>query len=319
MADEINSGQSSWEVIQQGVHEVERMIGRKRYNAAMCKAREVLEFMVNELCRQSGIEERSLIDQIEGLNTAGVIDDTTYEHYNRIRMIGNKAIHDDDNSAYNANQAHHLLSQEVYTFANGESARKSRTRTPAQGRDGGLEVAVSRNSGRHAGDVETGIAERAAESHERAGRPLGSGDTERRLRHHTASARRRRHGRGPAVDPAMVLRTVLLVAIIIVLAVIIHLIKPPKGAGKTTAVAVESSLEDVAEASTEPVVTSYVTTDSVRVRSTATTEDESNVLTTLAAGTKVTWIRDENSDWAVIDYNGTEAYISRRFIKAEEN
>ena len=28
-------------------------------------------------------------------------------------MIGNKAIHEGDNSAYNANQAHHLLSQEV--------------------------------------------------------------------------------------------------------------------------------------------------------------------------------------------------------------
>lgn len=53
-----------------------------------------------------------------------VISKSTYEHYNKIRIIGNKATHEGDNNAYNANTAYHLLSQEVFTFSNDYSPRK---------------------------------------------------------------------------------------------------------------------------------------------------------------------------------------------------
>ena len=68
--------------------------------------------------RGYGILETGLLEMIDALYSAGKISKTTCEHYHKIRTIGNKAIHEGDNSAYNANQAHHLLSQEVYTFAN---------------------------------------------------------------------------------------------------------------------------------------------------------------------------------------------------------
>ena len=39
-------------------------------------------------------------------------------------MIGNKAAHEGDANAYSANQAYHMLSQEMYTFA--DEYRKAR-------------------------------------------------------------------------------------------------------------------------------------------------------------------------------------------------
>ena len=124
MNNTVNPGTNSWEKIQSGVRDTERLIGQKKYNMAMIKARQTLEFMVKCLCEKSGVMEGNLIDMIDGLYDDGIISKTTCEHYHKIRTIGNKAIHEEDNSAYNANQAHHLLSQEVYTFANDYNERR---------------------------------------------------------------------------------------------------------------------------------------------------------------------------------------------------
>ena len=97
-----NPGTNSWEKIQSGVRDTERLIGQKKYNMAMIKARQTLEFMVKCLCEKSGVMEGNLIDMIDGLYDDGIISKTTCEHYHKIRTIGNKAIHEEDNSAYNA-------------------------------------------------------------------------------------------------------------------------------------------------------------------------------------------------------------------------
>lgn len=141
MGTTANTGQSTWEQIHGGVRETERLIGQKNYNLAMVKARQTLEYMVKCLCERYGILETGLLEMIDALYSAGKISKTTCEHYHKIRTIGNKAIHEGDNSAYNANQAHHLLSQEVYTFANDYNDTKKSTRasrsaapTPASSR-----------------------------------------------------------------------------------------------------------------------------------------------------------------------------------------
>ena len=40
------NGNSSWDKIQQGVKDTERLIVQREYNASMVKARQTLEFMV---------------------------------------------------------------------------------------------------------------------------------------------------------------------------------------------------------------------------------------------------------------------------------
>ena len=120
---------SSWDRIRDGVNETEYLIGQKKYNEAMIEARKTLEYMVIRLCEKNELSETNLIDQIEALATQGIISKTTCEHYHKIRTIGNKALHEGDNSAFNANQAHHLLSQEVYAFANDYDPRRRTART----------------------------------------------------------------------------------------------------------------------------------------------------------------------------------------------
>lgn len=131
-------GNSSWDKIQRGVKETERLIVQREYNASMIKARQTLEFMVKNLADQAGImDESDLKGMIDMLYENRWISKATCEHYHKIRMIGNKAAHEGDANAYSANQAYHMLSQEVYTFAddyrNVKKGRKPLTRPAVQG------------------------------------------------------------------------------------------------------------------------------------------------------------------------------------------
>ena len=120
-----NEAISSWEKIQQGVKEAETLMGKREYNLSMVKARQTLEFMVHCLCDQAGIMEPDLSRSIDALYNERVIK-TTCEHYHKIRMLGNSAVHENNTSAYDANQAYQFLSQEVYTFSHDYRAGKRR-------------------------------------------------------------------------------------------------------------------------------------------------------------------------------------------------
>ena len=49
--------QGIWEKIQNSVKETERLMGQKKYNLSMIKARQTMEFMVKLQCDKSGIVE----------------------------------------------------------------------------------------------------------------------------------------------------------------------------------------------------------------------------------------------------------------------
>ena len=121
---------SSWDKIQRGVKETERLMGQKQYNLSMMKARQTLEYMVRCLGDLAGITDSDLSTTIDELALNKWISKTTCEHYHAIRELGNKAIHEGNENAYDCNQAYHLLSQEVYTFANDYNTRK-RTSSPS--------------------------------------------------------------------------------------------------------------------------------------------------------------------------------------------
>ena len=223
MGTTANTGQSTWEQIHGGVRETERLIGQKNYNLAMVKARQTLEYMVKCLCERYGILETGLLEMIDALYSAGKISKTTCEHYHKIRTIGNKAIHEGDNSAYNANQAHHLLSQEVYTFANDYNDTKKSTRasrsaapTPASSRLRGN----SRHSSASSGNEKS------------AGTRSGSSE----------GRRPRAYAGGPSFEFRSIIKPVLLIIIIILLLLIIKMIRPATDAkpDSTAAVSTES-------------------------------------------------------------------------------
>lgn len=108
---------NGWDKIRQNVQETERLMGQKQYNQSMIKAKQTVEYMVKLQCEQAGIMEGSMDSMIHELYNNGWISKSTAEHYLQIYDIGTKAAKNGDNGAYNANQAYHVLSQEIYSFA----------------------------------------------------------------------------------------------------------------------------------------------------------------------------------------------------------
>ena len=283
-----NPGTNSWEKIQSGVRDTERLIGQKKYNMAMIKARQTLEFMVKCLCEKSGVMQGNLIDMIDGLYDDGIISKTTCEHYHKIRTIGNKAIHEEDNSAYNANQAHHLLSQEVYTFANDYNERRRKPAPAASAR---------------------------RRTDESPGRRSSSGGS--------SSRRRRVQSSGPSFDAGSIIKPLLLIAIIVVLIFIIKMIHPGKEkVPETTAPAVSTEMTEpvptesespAEEPTTEAATVKYkVNADTLNVRATPATDGR--IVVQLARGAEVEYVRDHDDRWCIIRYNGQDAYVAKEYL-----
>ena len=60
-----------------------------------------------------------------------------YKRQLQILSISNKAAREGDNSAYNANQAYHVLSQEIYSFTDADKAAPRPRRSQTQSRQAG--------------------------------------------------------------------------------------------------------------------------------------------------------------------------------------
>lgn len=142
----VTGTENSWEQIRQGVGETERLIGQRQYNLAMIKARSTLEFMVKCLAERASIYESDLNETIDALYDSGWINKSTFEHYHKIRTIGNKAVHDGYDNAYDANQAYHMLSQEVYLFSNSQSTGRRSAPVRRNNSDGVVTNSVRGNS-----------------------------------------------------------------------------------------------------------------------------------------------------------------------------
>ena len=112
------SASNNWERIQMGLKGTERLIGQGDYNSAMIKARQTVEFMVKTLAERSGsMNDGDLMEMIDLLYQNRRITKTTCDRYHKIRMMGNKAAHEGDNSPSNGNLAFQMLAQEVRTEA----------------------------------------------------------------------------------------------------------------------------------------------------------------------------------------------------------
>lgn len=282
---------SSWEKIQHGVKDTERLIGQKEYNSAMVKARQTLEFMVRLLAERACIVDGGdLMEMIDSLYQNRWISKTTCEHYHKIRIIGNKAAHEGDNNAYNANQAYHMLSQEVYTFANDYRNAQRGTR-PARN--------ANRPSSRPAS----------------SGRPQGQAQNTR--------SRKRAPQKRSGFTIYDLLKLLIPVLCIVLLVLVIKLVKPAKDntdPSTTAPTSTEQQQEPSAEPTAPPETTAaapvtYKTTDVLNVRPAPNTTDAR--IGQIEAGVEVEYVRAHDNDWAVIMYNGQEAYVASRYLTSE--
>lgn len=375
-----NNTNTSWERIQQGVSDTERLIGQKEYNASMIKARQTLEFMVKLLSERAGLDDGcDLKTQIDLLYQNRWISKSACEHYHKIRIIGNAAVHDGDSNAYSANQAYHMLSQEVYAFTDSKNAGRTTGRSfqpskaaPASGRYSsgssqnnpavrygsgqssstgryGSSPSQSSSTGRYgSGSSQNSPASRygsasaqggaqilSGASSTQAGRSASSRSTQparssqkarssQNNRRSSSPSRRRTPQKRQTITLYDLLKLLVPVLCIILLFFVIRLFKPGEDTKDTTAATtppVEYMTESTS-ADTVPDTTAadnaapvYKTTDTLNVRSQPNTDGER--IGQLAAGTTVEYIRAHDAEWAVILYNGQEAYVASQYLSAE--
>ncbi len=312
---------NTWADIRQGVKDAEILIGQKKYNLSMIKSRQVLELMVNYLCSNASVAENDLASSIDVLYDYQWISKTTCEHYHKIRMLGNKAVHEGNDDAYDANQAYHLLSQEVYTFANEYKSKKGRPGAGSPGRSGQRPAGNRNQASRNTSSRNSGG--RGYDSRSSGSRNSGS----RNQRGSSSRSRRRQSSGGLPVSPVDLVRLGLAVVFIIIIVVLVRVLNPGKTDEdkETSSVAQTESFEMSTEPTTTaapiPIETTAETTaapvykisaDVLNVRSEPSTAGQK--LGTLENGTIVDYVEDYDDEWAIINYNGTEAYINKQFL-----
>ena len=293
-----NSGNNSWDKIQLGVKDTERKIGQREYNAAMITARQTLEFMVKLLAERACIVNGGeLKDMIDTLYQNQWISKTTCEHYHKIRILGDKASKEGDANAYNANQAYHMLSQEVYTFANDYSNAKKGTRVKSTARTASQTSKPSGTAARNSVQSSRTYAASAASSASRS--------------------RKRTSSRRPSFTAYDLMKLLIPVLCIILLFCVVKLFKPGSDAKETTAapVTTEAMQETPAAAETDAPELIYRATTTLNVRKAPSTDGEK--LGQLTEGTAVEYVQAYDAEWAEILYQGQTAYVASQYLTTE--
>jgi len=297
-----NSG--IWEQIQKSVQETERLMGQKKYNLSMIKARQTMEFMVKLQCDKAGIVEGAPENMIRELYEGKWISKSTAEHYMQILDLGNKATKDGDNSAYNATQAHHVLTQEIYAFVDADKAKPRRS-------SGSRQSATSAQSSAGAARKRQ-TATSAAASASSASRASRTGSTAKKSK------------KSAGINPEDLLKLFIPIALVIVLIFLIKVLTPDKDPTNETTpasqITVEKQQKETDPVSETPAETeiapelniTYKTTTTLNVRSGPSTDTER--IGKFDPDKTVEYLRDYDDFWAVILYNGQEAYVAKEYL-----
>ncbi len=297
-----NSG--IWEQIQKSVKETERLMGQKKYNLSMIQARQTMEFMVKLQCDKAGIVESDSETMIRELYEGKWISKSTAEHYLQILDFGTKASKDGDNSAYNANQAFHFLSQEIYAFVDADKTAKPRRSTAARSAQAVQQAQASEGQARKRQTATSAAASASAEN-----------------RRQKSSSKNKKSSSG--INPQDLIKLLIPIVLVIVLIFLIKVLTPEKDPTNETTpspATITEQQQTTEEAETEaPVETtadaepvSYKTTTTLNIRSGPSTESER--IGKFDPDKPVEFIRDHDDFWAVILYNGQEAYVAKQYL-----
>lgn len=69
----------------------------------------------------------------------------------------------------------------------------------------------------------------------------------------------------------------------------------------------------VEEEQAPPTLTTYITKSNLNIRSSPSLEGDK--IATLPKGSEIQFVKDYNNDWAVIEYNGSHSYVSKKYIQ----
>lgn len=279
-----STSNTTWERIKLGLRSTERLMEQKDYNSAMIKARQTLEFMVKMRTDRTGsLNDGDLKDMIDLLYRGRRISKSTCDNYHKIRMIGNKAAHEGNDSSANASLALQLLSQEARALSmelknRGQNSRRNAPRSYS-----------SQNSRRRSG--------------------------KRRNRLLILNLMK-------ILVPLLCILVIFFVVRLIKpksdeTDTTSGETIPTEASVENTAFPTHPETYAPVTPSTEPPAPSltYKTNDVLNVR--AEPRTDAAKLGKLASGTTVDYIREENDEWTVILYDGQEAYVASQYLSSQ--
>lgn len=329
---------NNWEKIRQGVKDAQLLNSQRRYNLSMVKARQTLEFMVQDLCDKAAItttnNNQDLSSLIDELYSNRWISKTTCEHYHKIRILGNKAVHEGNDNAYDANQACQLLSHEVVTFSrdymNPSGQRHDQSSARQRGTQNRPRQGTQQRSSQQGSSQQRSSQQRASQQRSSQQRPSQQRSSASQSAGAGSAARSRRRSQdGFPLTSTDLMRILIVVVAVIIVFFLVHLLRSgDSDVGETTAGITTESTPDAQEPSTEETAEAttavpdtmaettpapvYKTSDHLNVRAEPSTSGRR--LGVLKSGTVVNYLGDYDESWAIIDYEGTQAYVSKQYL-----
>lgn len=134
MAEIRTSG--AWQRVERGLSDMANLMGRGDYNLSLVKGRQTMEQIVRLCAGQNLVVYTDLADTIEKLYENGGISKTTRDSFHTIRILGNKAVHEGDNSAQDASRAYQLLEHEIAAYGSGAAGTQRGAERSSAARDG---------------------------------------------------------------------------------------------------------------------------------------------------------------------------------------
>lgn len=304
-----------WGRIRTQLKEAQEMILNGRYADAMVQNRELLRMLVSMQMDQACLVTRSLQEDIAQLAEGHWISRQTRDNYQTIRILGDQAAAGQNQSAQDANTSFFLLKDALETFVDQNSRPVQERGTLAYERNTQAEERTERSQrpARRSG-AQNG---RSTGQRSRNGaRSSGRNNAQR-------SGNRRRQEEAVSANIYDILKIIIPVVCVILLIILIRSI----WSGGNTAVTettVESSVaettaalpetETETEAETEAVGLTYVTIKNANLRTAPSTGEDSVVIRIIPQGTEIQLKGEYDSEWMIMDENGTDAYISKTVI-----
>lgn len=314
--------------IQEALGEVREHLILGKYNEAMMLMAQITMDMIEHLTDEALIVSKGYEEDLKTLRANGIIADDTAHNFETLIISGVQAHNGVDIPKEHAEQALQVLTNELDVIFKNDDINPSfsenlEEKSKFNANTDKPVFEYDEDEEPYPGDFSKDMTVEGSTPAFMQKGDDGDFRKKERMRAQMLESERKKVGRKKSKLVAIIIPIVLILLIVFVVRGMFFSGKQVARVQETTAPIVETTEPETME--TEPTTPPLppeagyydVTGDLVKIRDAATTEG-SKVLGTVSRGGKVQVKSFYNSDWAVILFEGKDAYISRRYIKKDE-
>lgn len=315
--------------IQEALGEVREHLILGKYNEAMMLMAQITMDMIEHLTDEALIVSKGYEEDLKTLRANGIIADDTAHNFETLIISGVQAHNGVDIPKEHAEQALQVLTNELDVIFKNDDINPSfsenlEEKSKFNANTDKPVFEYDEDEEPYPGDFSKDMTVEGSTPAFMQKGDDGDFRKKERMRAQMLESERKKVGRKKSKLVAIIIPIVLILLIVFVVRGMFFSEKLSRRVQETTAPIIETTEPETTE--TEPTTPPLppeagyydVTGDLVKIRDAATTEG-SKVLGTVSRGGKVQVKSFYNSDWAVILFEGKDAYISRRYIKKDES